>query len=292
MHPIMHKPHSTNIVKGYVISFRSLLFAMVMAMAAPSCAQELVEAVPDKNNQKVIKRYNSYQHPHMPSSGRPLGYTAVFGVKKNSVMSTADVEVNVVKRWVQDTAVNDMENRLYFIEIRNKTDKTIYIDKGNCYRIYHDSTRYCYFDPERDDTISNRRIIAIPPHAKRNLSDYHAVLNKKGPYPELKIIDYPEEFNWDAKTAGVHEGLLREFEVRLYSEDHSPYYRSFLITYSKDADFSTYSHLTIHFYMRQLIGAYFPELYRDKDIFDRFGGDEYTITNCAYGYGGVNRFRR
>jgi hypothetical protein len=44
--------------------------------------------------------------------------------------------------------------------------------------------------------------------------------------------------------------------------------------------------------MRQLIGCFYPELYRDNDIFDRFGGDQYTITNCEYGYGGVNRFRR
>ena len=272
--------------------FKCLLYVVVMAMSVPSWAQKLVEATPDKNNQKVIKRYNRYHHPQRYSSGRSIGYTAVFGVKKNSVMSTADVEVNVVKRWVQDAAIDDMDNRLYFIEIKNKTDETIYIDKGNCYRIYNDSTRYCYFVPERDDTSSCQRIIAIPPHAKKNLSEYHAVLIKNGPYPELKIIDYPEDFNWDAKSAGVCEGLLQDLEVRSFTEDKSPYYRSFLITYSKEADFSTYSHLTIHFYMRQLIGAYYPELYKDIDIFDRLGGDEYTITNCEYGYGGVNRFRR
>ena len=64
-----------------------------------------------------------------------------------------------------------------------------------------------------------------------------------------------------------------------------------MIAYSKDEDFSTYSLLTINFYMRQLIGCYYPELYRDNDIFDMLGGDQYTITNCEYGYGGVNRFR-
>ena len=225
-------------------------------------------------------------------SGRAIGYTAVFGVKENSIMSTDDAEVNVVKRWVQDAAVDDMENRMYFVEIKNKSDQTLYIDKSHCYRVYHNGKKYCYFNPERDDTTQIHRIIAIPPHGKKNLSDYRATLIKKKKYSELKIIDYPEDFHWDARVAGVCEGYLGDYEVRLFTEDKSPYYRTFVIAYSKDEDFSTYSLLTINFYMRQLIGCYYPELYRDNDIFDRLGGNQYTITNCEYGYGGVNRFRR
>ena len=131
-----------------------LLLLTATVLSVPLHAQKMVFAAPDKNNQKVVKRYNCYSHnwgyPDM--GGRAVGYTAVFGVKQNSIMSTDDVEVNVVKRWVQDAAVNDLENRMYFIEIKNKSDKTLYIDKSHCYRIYHDGTRYCYYDPERDDT--------------------------------------------------------------------------------------------------------------------------------------------
>lgn len=267
---------------------------ILMLLPMISQAQQLLDARPDKNNQKVIKRYNYYSHrgASPSSTGRAIGYTAVFGVKRNSIMSTEDVEVNVVKRWVQDAAVDDMENRLYFVEIKNKTNKPLYIDKSHCYRIYHDGRKYCYYDPERDDTSLVQRVIVIPPHSKKNLSDYRAILTKKGPFPELKIIDYPEDFHWDAKVAGICEGFLSDYEVRSFTEDNSPYYRSFEITYSKDADFSTYSLLTINFYMRQLIGCFYPELYRENDIFDRLGANQYTITNCEYGYGGVNRFRR
>ena len=267
---------------------------ILMLLPMISQAQQLLDATPDKNNQKVIKRYNYYSHrgASPSSTGRAIGYTAVFGVKRNSIMSTEDVEVNVVKRWVQDAAVDDMENRLYFVEIKNKTNKPLYIDKSHCYRIYHNGRKYCYYDPERDDTSLVQRVIVIPPHSKKNLSDYRAILTKKGPFPELKIIDYPEDFHWDAKVAGICEGFLSDYEVRTFTEDNSPYYRSFEITYSKDADFSTYSLLTINFYMRQLIGCFYPELYRENDIFDRLGANQYTITNCEYGYGGVNRFRR
>ena len=274
--------------------FKCLLFFTAMTLSMPLRAQTMVLLQPDKNNQKVIKRYNCYYHKANFShpSGLPIGYTAVFGVRTNSIMSTDDVEVNVVKKWVQDAAVNDMENRVYFVEIKNKSNETLYIDKGHCYRVYHNGKKYCYFDPERDDTTAIKRIIAIPPHSKRYLSDYRAELKNKGKYSELKILDYPEEFHWDARIAGVCEGFLQTGEVRSFTEDKSPYYRSFVITYSKDRAFSTYSLLTINFYMRQLIGCFYPELYSDNDVFDLLGGNQYTITNCEYGYGGVNRFRR
>ena len=163
---------------------------MAMTLSSALYAQTMVFAAPDKNNQKVVKRYNCYSHkwgyPHM--SGRAIGYTAVFGVRTNSIMSTDDVEVNVVKRWVQDAAINDMENRMYFVEIKNKSDKTIYIDKSHCYRVYHSGKKYCYYDPERDDTSHINRVIAIPPHSKKNLSDYRAILTKKKQYFHITKI--------------------------------------------------------------------------------------------------------
>jgi hypothetical protein len=212
-----------------------------------------------------------------------MGYTAIFGVRTNSVMSTDEVEVNVVKRWVQDVAVNDQDNRLFFVEIKNKSDDTIYIDKGYCFRIYNNGSRYRYYDPnmEIDET---KRFITIPPHSKRNLSDYKAKLVDRGRYKELVIIDYPEEFDWTGKSAGVYKGYLHFDEVRTFSEETSPYYRSFLISYSKDKDFSEYSYMIINFYMRQLIGSFYPEIYQGVfgSDFDRIGGDKYTITSCEF----------
>ena len=201
-------------------------------------------------------------------------------------MSTDDVEVNFVKKWVPDPIYNDMDNRMYFVEIHNKTDQTIYIDKASCYRIYNKGAKHCYFTPNKNNKNSAERIMAIPPHAKQNLCEHDAVLtnSKSGNFQELKIKDYPEDFHWDSRSAGIYKGFLQKFEVRTYSEDNSPYYRTYIITYSKDKDFSTYTLLPINFYMRQLIGNYYPELYQENDIFERLGGDKYTITNAEYAY--------
>ena len=242
---------------------------------------EMIMAVPDKNNEKVIKKYNRFRFPS-PMKIHPrmaVGYTAVFGVRENSIMSTDDVEVVFLKKFVPDPVYSDMDNRMYFVEIHNKTDQTIYIDKASCFRVYNKGAKHCYFAPNKNDTNSVDRIMAIPPHAKKNLCEYDVVLtnSENGNFKQLKIKDYPEDFNWDAKSAKVNKGLLQEFEVRTFSEDNSPYYRTYLITYSKDKEFSTYTLLPINFYMRQLIGFYHPEL-------DRGIGDKYTITNAEYAY--------
>lgn len=266
------------------ISLKILLLLMAAAVAAPSYAKKLVYLGADKDNQKVIKRYNRYRHKPRFYPGASMGYTAVFGVRANSVMSTEEAEVNVVKRWVQDAVINDQDNRLYFLEIKNKTNDTLYIDKHYCFRVYNNGKRYRYFDPDRDYDETSKRFIAIPPHSKRNLSDYKAELINRGKYKELKIIDYPEEFDWNAKSAGIYKGRLSIDEVETFSEENSPYYRTFLIAYSKQRDFSEYSFLTINMYMRQLIGNYFPEVYQGVfySDFDRIGGDKYTITSCDW----------
>ena len=39
-------------------------------------------------------------------------------------------------------------------------------------------------------------------------------------------------------------------------------------------------------------GGFYPELYQKDRFFERLGGDQYTITNCEYGYGGIDRYRK
>jgi len=124
-------------------------------------------------------------------------------------------------------------------------------------------------------------MIAIPPHAKRNLTDYRWVKRQKGNYAE--IVEYPEEFLWNLDAAGMYEGYVGYGEAKTFTEDNSPYYRSFLIAYSKQEDFATYSLALINFYIRQIIGWYYPEAIKDDNINitqPRLTGEEkYSITS-------------
>ena len=251
-------------------------------------AQKMVYVGPDKNNQKVIRRYNRCHYRLTPAqtllshSGKSKDFTAIFGVKTNSLMSNDDVEINFLKKWVDNPIYNDKEDRVYFVEIKNKTSDTIFIDRSRCFRMDSDGSRYCYYDSlKRQDANSTKKMIAIPPHGKRNLTDYRWVKHEEGNYVE--IVEYPEEFLWNLNAAGMYEGFVNYDEVKYFTEENSPYHRTFLIAYSKQPDFSTYSLATINFYIREIIGWRYSEVIRDdiKEISrTRLTGEyKYSITS-------------
>ena len=251
-------------------------------------AQKMVYVGPDDKNQKVIRRYNRCHYRLTPAqvllshSGKSKDFTAIFGVKTHSLMSNDDVEINFLKKWVDDPIYNDKEDRVYFVEIKNKTSDTIFIDRSRCFRMDSDGSRYCYYDSlKRQDANSTKKMIAIPPHGKRNLTDYRWVKHEEGNYVE--IVEYPEEFLWNLDAAGMYEGYICHDDVKTFTEENSPYYRTFLIAYSKQPDFSTYSLATINFYIREIIGWRYSEVIRDdiKEISrTRLTGEyKYSITS-------------
>jgi hypothetical protein len=257
-----------------------------MNALAQEMSQKMVYAGPDKKNQKVIDRYN---HCHYRVTlGQTLyrrkakDFTAIFGVKTNSLMSNDDIEINFLKKWVDNPIYNDKEDRVYFVQIKNKTSDAIYIDRGRCFRMDSDGSKYCYYDSTKcADTLSTQRMFAIPPHDKRNLTDYRWVKSKGNNY--VQIIEYPEEFLWNLDAAGMYEGYVCYDEVKTFTEDTSPFYRSFLIAYSKQPDFATYSIATINFYIREIIGWRYPESIKEnvKIITESrlTGDDKYSITS-------------
>jgi hypothetical protein len=261
-----------------------VLFCLLCSMTA--MAQEMVYVGPDKKNQKVIDRYNRC-HFRVPLgqniySRKSKDFTAIFGVKTNSLMSNDDIEINFLKKWVDNPIYNDKEDRVYFVQIKNKTADTIYIDRSRCFRTDSDGSKYCYYDPSKcSDSLSTQRMIAIPPHAKRNLTDYRWVKNKRSGYVE--IVEYPEEFLWNLDAAGMYEGYVCYDEVKTFTENNSPYYRTFLIAYSKQADFAIYSLATINFYIREIVGWRYPESIREnvKIVSESrlTGEDKYSITS-------------
>ena len=248
--------------------------------------QQMVYVGPDKKNQKVIDRYNRCHF--RVTLGQTLyrrkskDFTAIFGVKDNSLMSNDDIEINFLKEWVDNPVYNDKEDRVYFVQIKNKTSDTIYIDRSRCFRMDSDGSRYCYYDSTKCvDPLPTKRMIAIPPHAKRNLTDYRWVKREGSNYAE--ILEYPEEFLWNLNAAGMYEGFVCYDEVKTFTEDNSPYYRSFLITYSKQADFATYSLAPINCYIREIIGWRYSESIKENVRIvaeSRLTGeDKYCITS-------------
>ena len=262
-----------------------LLCCMLCTLTAMAqqTSRKLVNAEPDKRNQKVINRYNQCHKSPDLYTDSPLSedYTAIFWVDENSVMSTPDIEVTILKKRIKNAIYNDKEDRVYFIQIKNKTDQPIYIDRANSYRIDSDSTRYCYYDShKRVDSLHRERVVTIPPRARKNLTDYRWIKNPQGNFVE--IVEYPEEFLWNMQAVGISPGYLHRGDSRLFTEKTSPFSRTFQICYSKDQDFSTYSFAQINCYIHEIIAVYYPENYEYDILRSRhliLGDDEYSITS-------------
>lgn len=110
-------------------------------------------------------------------------------------------------------------------------------------------------------TYNNIRIITIPPHSKKNLSEYKEV-NVKG--NEYKVISDIEHYNMYLGK----EKFIKENELMMYDETNTPYYFLHRITYSSLPDFSKYSSLTAKVYVKYLIGLrhYYYHSNLDKHI--------------------------
>lgn len=123
-------------------------------------AQEssLSEALADQTQPRLIKRKTSQNNPDVVDSynvqirqtGQPLKkdasyITAFLGVNTSSVLSNEDLGVSFENvNW----------DSSFEIFIENKTDRVIYIDKGNCFRVVNQEP-YCYYDGTEQTTVSS-----------------------------------------------------------------------------------------------------------------------------------------
>ena len=254
-----------------------------LTVMAQSATRKMVTVEPDNHNRKIIGRYNKCcKSPNMyPETQFSKDFTAIFWVAENSMMSNQDIEITIVKKRINNAIYDDKEDRVYFVQIENKTDKPLYIDRGCCFRIDSDGPRYCYYDPHDPvDSLYKERIVTIPPHGRKNLTDYRWIKNPQNNIVE--VVEYPEEFLWNMEAVGISRGYLHIGGAKLFTEKNSPFSRTFEICYSKEADFSTYYLAQVNCYIREIIGCYYPENYQ-YDIFQSryvvVGEDEYSITS-------------
>lgn len=116
----------------------------------------LIKKRADANNEIIIKRHNVV-HPNFdgksPSNKACTTCTVKYGIKSSSIMSNEDVEIEFIRKISSGYDKND--ELCYYINIRNKTDRVLYIDKGNCFKVYNDGYSYCYFDASKQTTVSN-----------------------------------------------------------------------------------------------------------------------------------------
>ena len=274
---------------------------------------EIKRATAD-NNSRLIEQYNKPHNGYgtRQSNGTKAKYAiAIMGITEGSVLSNEDIEVEFeayerIKR----------ARMQYCIYIHNKSDKTIYVDLENTFRIFNDGTFDAYYKGKqiKQNNSKEKQLTVEHKVATYSTTAYgeRGSTSQKGKYtvqsrsntsqssykqkivaiPPMGKLALPAETSVDSNNEIVKKydsfsttlynpgGEVIEWQATDLDEAKSPYRNSFHITYSTDKRFTTYSTMKFTIYAKQLIGIPRNTLkFRSGDI---HGYDKRTIYGEAY----------
>lgn len=255
------------------------------------------------NNDSLITMHN--KRPLFASlkqsRKRAKEFFPIMAITEQSILSTNQIEMKFVPECVPDYDFNNRYRIKYYIRLKNKTDKIIYIDKAQCFRKDNNGASIPFFDSKQvsiaigsqggigvgssigngvgitgiggtsnmqTSTYSQQRFIFIPPNSEVNLSEY--VYDKIRKVKSLFTKNYKTIFDietWDFDLI-KWGGVIYKGEVKECSEVDSPYKTEYHIIYSTDKEFNTYSVLNARLYAKYLVGKDYNNL-SDVFSFDR-----------------------
>ena len=112
---------------------------------------------PDKRNSELIALYNKIYYPSEKNNkkNKKANYgIIIYGVKESSIISNDDIEMTLLRKEYENRNYVGKYYERYVINLKNKTNKVIYIDKGNCFRIDENGESFCYFENDEQKTIT------------------------------------------------------------------------------------------------------------------------------------------
>ena len=261
------------------------------------------EALPDVNNASVIAQYNQpLTFKGKVSRKKAKSFVCKYGITSGSVLSNKDVEIRIELVHIGNCCQ-------YGINVRNKTEKVIYIDLGNTFRVEQNGKSFIYYDASKQISVTHgnasggslglgsvanvlgiggvvgtlangvsvgggnqhsvstayspQRIIAIAPHGTNYLSMHKEVEVKPETALTNRKIEYLSHCECFSKNISLLEnisiksGTLHKGETHIFSESESPAKREYLITYSTEETFNSYSTIKFGLYVQQVYGEDF-----------------------------------
>lgn len=255
---------------------------------------QFVEATPAANNQELISIYNKGVDFVQKCKNKKSDFCfPILGVSKSSVISTDDIELRIVPNKIYESGFYTYRYIRYTLELTNKTNKMLYIDLGNCFRINGDGLTECYLKQE-STTISNSSSsgmglnlgavasavgiggavgtiangVSVGGAAQGGVSTTYqqSRIIIIAPYGKKNLVDYKEVHVKGSKYQIISDiehykfvlgkkGFIKENEIQSYNESNSPFFTSHLITYSTSPDFKSYSMLNAKLFVRYIVGS-------------------------------------
>lgn len=100
-------------------------------------------------------------------------------------------------------------------------------------------------------SYQTQRILSVGPNSTSKLTDYKEIETKKNKY---EIVEIPEVLIYPGIDGLLPEKIKRG-SIKTFTESESPQKIQYLITYSTDPNFSTYSTISFTLYLHQIIGV-------------------------------------
>lgn len=279
-------------------SFKAQEQQTVQTQSEEQTTQKEIEVPVADNNAELIAKYNEPVICKGKVSEKPAKWVMYkYGITDDSVLSNEDIEISIYKAW---NIINVYGGGKYAIQVKNKTDKNIYIDLGECFAIELGKFR-AFYDGTTQKSVhngktkggavnlggvanalgvggaigtiadgvtlggnsqnslttiyTNERFITIPPHSATNVSVYKEVVTKQGNLfssAEYEMITPGESFN---NALSHRNRKYPEGGVYTFIDYESPDRRRYIITYSKDPNFSVYTKIEFNLWLQQVIST-------------------------------------
>lgn len=115
----------------------------------PVAQSGLIEKQGDSRNAELLNLYNRSYNPSdrvKRKNSSAKDYLIIFGITSNSILSNDDIEMTLERAYKRDDS--------YRIRLYNKTDRTIYIDRSNCFKTYNNGKYRSFYNGEVVTTVS------------------------------------------------------------------------------------------------------------------------------------------
>ena len=266
--------------------------------------QGYVEKPADARNAQLLALFNKEYGTtkKLKQKDSPANYYSfILGVTSSSIMSNDEIEMSFRRESVLGSFGKE---DVYYITLKNKTDKTIYIDKARSFRIGADGNSLCYFEDTEQTTVS----VGKGSGASVGLGGIANALGVGGAvgqiangvavgggtsqsvtttYQQQRFIAIPphgsrnlteekrvksqrvekaEDFKIEFEECGLSKGVVNVGEVKVFAENEVPWKTEYIIAYSTDEELRTYSTLKVDLYIHEVIGMFLPTMSVISDL--------------------------
>ena len=242
-----------------------------------------IKAQPADDNEEQKAKYSELPRLNLKQSKKESKvFFPIMAFTDSSVISTKELTI-IIDPTAAEYYDGGWKVKIgYAIQIVNKSEMPIYIDRARCFRRYNDLETKNYFDNKQysvtngngtglgvsigigpigigtggassssdTETYGIERILVIGPQSKANLLDYKYIRlsETKAKFKTVSDIEY-WGFNLSSKDR-VNQGGVKE-----YSESDTPYSNKYFMTYSTDPNFENSYTLNFELYAKYLVGG-------------------------------------